>query len=778
MTRYKIKDKTMPLIPLRGMIVYPGMVTHFDVGRDKSLKAIEEAQMNDSKVFLVPQKDFSLEDPAIEDIYSVGCICEIKQNLKLPGSTTRVLVEGLERAEILEIQVDDFYTSKIREHTYTYNEEDLSDKERAIMRIVVDNLKEYLSHNPQLAREALVSLTDIEDPSKLADLTASYLDLKLDKNYEILSEFNIYDRLENLHKILQEEIELSKIEQNINQKVKDNIDKSQKDYFLREQLNVIKDELGDYNSVDDLSQEYYKRIEEVELPDYALEKAMAEADKLATLSPASPEVNISITYLDYLLDLPWNKYTESDFDIKDSKEILEEDHYGLKDVKERVFEHLAVMTRTEDMAGSIICLTGPPGVGKTSIAKSIARATGRNFVSMRLGGVRDEAEIRGHRKTYIGAMPGRIITQMTKADSMNPVFLLDEIDKLGADYKGDPSSALLEVLDPEQNDEFTDHFLEIPFDLSDVMFITTSNDTSLIPDALRDRMEIIEVSSYTAEEKLEIGKRHLWPKQLKKHGLGEEEVKISDNAFKSLIQDYTREAGVREFERTIAKVLRKSITFMLENDKDSVSINKSNLEKFAGKTKHFDDELIYENQVGVVTGLAWTRVGGEILQIEANIMPGSGKVQLTGQLGDVMKESAMTGASYVRSNAKELGIKEENFYKESDIHVHVPEGAVPKDGPSAGAAMATAMVSSLTGKKIDSSFAMTGEITLTGRILRIGGVKEKVLAAKRYKIKNIILPQGNKKDVEDLESKTISGLKFYYVKDIKEVIDLVLKDED
>lgn len=776
--RYEITEKKLPMIPLRGMWVFPSMVVHFDVGRDKSIKALEKAMIDDSLIFLTSQKDYKVEDPEMDDVYDMGTIAEIKQTLKLPNGSTRVLIEGKERAKLLNMEDGEYLVGDIEEYEYIdYDESEISDQTKAAMRLVVDGLTEYASLNPQIASEVLLAVIDIEDPGRLADVVASYMELKMDDHYEVLKELDPYERLEKLHVILQEEIELSKLEANIDKKVKKNIDKSQRDYYLREQLNVIKSELGDAGD-EDILEQYLEKIEETNMPDYAREVAIKEAEKLATLNPNSPEVNVSTSYLDYLIELPWNIYTESDIDIKKARKILDEDHFGLKDVKERVLEHLAVIKKTDKIAGSIICLTGPPGVGKTSIARSISRAMGREFVSMRLGGVRDEAEIRGHRKTYIGAMPGRIITLMTRAGAMNPVFLLDEIDKLASDFRGDPASALLEVLDPEQNDEFTDHYIEIPFDLSNVMFITTANDVSLIPDALRDRMEIINISGYTAEEKFAIATEYLIPKNLEKHGASEGEINISDNALRDIIQFHTRESGVRELERIISRVIRRAIKKMLEDGSERISVTVANLDTYADRAKYRDEDFTDEPKVGVVTGLAWTRVGGEILQIETNVMPGTGKVQLTGQLGDVMKESAMAGASYIRSNADKLGIKDKNFYKESDIHIHIPEGAIPKDGPSAGTAMTIAMISALTGRVVRPNFAMTGEITLTGRVLPIGGVKEKTLAARRYGIKNIILPTENKLDVEEIDSKVLSGLKFHYVKDISQIIDLVLEDED
>lgn len=773
---YKENNITLPLIALRGIWIFPHMVIHFDVGREKSVKALEEAMLNDSKILLSSQKDFKVEDPKIDDIYDMGTIAVIKQTLKLPNGSTRVLVEGVDRARITSLEEKDGYlVADAIEYTYDFEDVEVEDKTKAAIRLVLDDVKEYINYSPQIAQEVMLGLMDIEDPGRLADVIASYLQLKLSDHYVILEELNFYSRLEKLHMILGEEIELLKIEEKINRKVKKQLDKVQREYYLKEQLNVIKSELGESDLDDDVMEEYMKKIESKKLPKYAEEAARKELKRMGQMSPASPEINVSRTYLDYLLDLPWSKTTKDKIELKDSREILNRDHYGLKQVKERVLEYLAILKRTKSMSGPILCLVGPPGVGKTSIAKSIAESMQRKFVSMRLGGVRDEAEIRGHRKTYIAAMPGRIITLMTKAGTLNPVFLLDEIDKVSSDFRGDPASALLEVLDPEQNDEFTDHFLEVPFDLSKVMFVTTANSTSTIPPALLDRMEVIRVSGYTSEEKFEIAKRHLIPKNLKTHGLTEDEFEISQAALSQLIQNYTRESGVRELERMIARVIRKSVRRMVEDGVDRTKITIQNLSKYAGKARYRDDILEDDPMVGVVTGLAWTEVGGEILQIEVNTMPGAGKVQLTGQLGDIMKESAMAGFSYIRSNAEKLGIQDKNFFKEKDIHIHIPEGAIPKDGPSAGISMTTAMVSALTGRKVKNSVAMTGEITLRGRVLPIGGVKEKLLAASRYNIKTVLLPETNKKDIDEIPEKVLKNMKLHYVNDINDVLDIALE---
>lgn len=776
---YSETKRVLPLIALRGLWIFPHMVIHFDVGREKSLKSLDEALLQDSEVLLCSQKDLKVEDPKEEDIYPMGTIAVVKQTLKLPNGTTRVLVEGINRAKIEELREEDgYFVAEATEYIYNFTEELVDDKVKAGMRLVLDDVKEYINYNPHIAGEILLGLMDIEDPARLCDVIASYIQLKMDDHFEILEALDVYDRLEKLHIILRKEIELLKIEDKINKKVKRQIDKMQRDYYLKEQLNVIKSELGEGQDADDYIGEYEEKLAKKKLPKEAKEAALKEIKRLKSLPASSPEVNVSRSFLDYLLDLPWGKLTKDKIDLKNAREVLDNEHYGLKDVKERVLEYLAVLKKTKSLQGPILCLVGPPGVGKTSIARSIANSMGRKFVSMRLGGVRDEAEIRGHRKTYIGAMPGRIISLMTKSETMNPVFLLDEIDKLASDFRGDPASALLEVLDPEQNDEFTDHFLEVPVDLSKVVFVTTANSISTIPRALLDRMELIRVSGYTHEEKLHILKDHLLPKELKKHGLAPEELEISDKTLALLITAYTRESGVRELERMIAKVIRRAALKILEDNLTKVRVTRQNIENYAGKIKYRDDAYEKEAQLGLVTGLAWTEVGGEILQIEVGTMPGTGKIQLTGQLGDVMKESAMAGFSYIRANAEKLGVKEKDFFKNTDIHIHIPEGAIPKDGPSAGISMTTAMVSALSKRKVKASFAMTGEITLRGRVLAIGGLKEKVLAAHRYGIKNIILPMQNKKDLEEIPEKIRRQINFYPVEDIGEVLERVLEKEE
>ncbi|QQK07834.1 endopeptidase La [Miniphocaeibacter halophilus] len=772
---YEVKNIRLPIIPMRGIWIFPNTIIHFDVGRDISINALNESMIKDSLIFLTAQKDASIDEPKIGDFYDTGVIAEIKQTLKLPNGNMRILVEGISRAEAKEFIFEDNYIqAELKE--YVYNEEKvvLDDNLKAITRLVVNDAKEYISLNPNISTEMILPILEQDDPSRLADIVASYINLEGDDYFNIIKELDIYKRLEILHGILLKEIEYLKIEEEINKKVSKQISKNQREYYLKEQLMAIRQELGEDDD-EEIAFKYTEQLKKLKLNKKSEEHVLKEINRLNILSPGSPDVNVIRSYVEEILSLPWNKTTKEKYDIKKARDILEEDHYGLEDVKERVLEFIAVKKMTKGLKGPILCLVGPPGVGKTSIVKSIARATNRNFVSMRLGGVRDEAEIRGHRKTYIGAMPGRIIKLMEDAGTTNPVFLLDEIDKLSSDFRGDPASALLEVLDPAQNDAFIDNYIEIPFDLSKVMFVTTANSLNTIPAALLDRMEIIRISGYTEFEKLNIAEKYLIPKQVKEHGLKPNQFSISTDSVKKMITNYTREAGVRNLERLISKAVRKAVMDIVEKNKKAVRISLRNLEKYIGNVKIVDDDIPKEDMVGVVNGLAWTETGGEILTIEATVMEGSGKVQLTGMLGDVMKESAMAAVSFIRSNQEKLGIKGE-FYKNKDIHLHFPEGAVPKDGPSAGVSIITALVSALSGKKVSHDIAMTGEITLRGRVLPIGGVKEKVLAANRYGIKNIILPKANEKDVELIPNKVRKLLQFSYVETIDEVLNLAIKE--
>lgn len=771
---YTIVEKTLPLIPLRGVSIFPYMVIHFDVGREKSIQALEHAMMTDSMIVLSTQRDPKIDDPTADDFYDVGTVANVKQMLKLPGGSIRVLVEGLNRCKIKEcVKTEPFFEVILDEYIYNPDKVEQTPEIEAAMRLIMNDLEDYLALNPKISQELLTTVEDIEDPGRFADVIASYIFLKQEDDQSILETFDISERLEILHKILQAEIELLRIEDKINQRVRKQISKVQKEYYLREQLKAIQKELGEEEDYSSEIEEYKEKIRKAKMSKEAEEKALKEVERLSKMPSYSAEVGVIRTYIDWLIDLPWAKETKEKIDIKKARNILDEDHYGLDDVKERILEFIAVKKLTGTLKGPILCLVGPPGVGKTSIAKSIAKALNRNFVRMSLGGVRDEAEIRGHRRTYVGSMPGRIISSIKKSGSKNPVFLLDEVDKLANDFRGDPASALLEVLDPEQNSTFTDHYLEVAFDLSKVMFITTANTTATIPQALLDRMEVIRISGYTEEEKYEIARRHLMPKQLKDHGLSLENLSISEQALRMVISNYTREAGVRNLERNIANLCRKAAKKIVEIKTKKVSINANNLDKYLGPPRFRFDTVKDEDLVGVVNGLAWTEVGGDTLSVEAIVMKGKGSIQLTGQLGDVMKESAMAGISYIRANAEKFGI-DPYFYKGYDIHIHVPEGAIPKDGPSAGVTMATAAISALKNVKVKKDVAMTGEITLRGIVLPVGGIKEKVLAAHRMGIKMIILPEDNKIDLNEIPDRVKKSIEFVFVKKLDEVLERAL----
>jgi ATP-dependent Lon protease len=760
----------LPLIPLRGITIFPHMVLHFDVGREKSILALEDAMLNDQKIFLVSQKDAKAEEPEEEDIYKVGALCSIKQLLKLPGDTVRVLVEGESRARIINYtQKEPFFKAEIEVHNDTDCIE--GKKCEALMRSVKGAFDNYVKLTGTMPSEALITIDDLESPGRLADIVSSYIMLKQDKRQELLEAFDVAKRLEELLIIINNEVEILKIEKKIGVRVKNKIDKVQKEYYLREQLKAIQEELGEDDEDKKEMNKYKSRINKAKLPKAVKEKALYELDRLKNTGSYSAEGGVIRTYLDWILDLPWSSETEDNMDIKRARDILEEEHYGLEDVKDRIIEYLAVKKLSNSLRGPILCLVGPPGVGKTSIAKSVAHALNRNFVRMSLGGVRDEAEIRGHRKTYVGAIPGRVIYGMKQAKSRNPLFLLDEIDKMSNDFRGDPADALLEVLDPEQNSTFRDHYLELEMDLSKVLFITTANSLESIPRPLLDRMEVIEVSGYTYDEKLNIAKRHLIPKQLKEHSVEDNRITFGDSAINSIIEGYTRESGVRNLERKIGTIVRKTIAEMLEKDREKVSITVNHVKKYLGPVLFTYDKADKEDKVGVVTGMAWTAYGGDTLPVEVSVMEGTGKLELTGQLGDVMKESARAGYTYVRSNAARFGIDSE-FYKNKDIHIHVPEGAVPKDGPSAGVTMITALVSALGGKKVKHNVAMTGEITLTGRVLPIGGLKEKCLAAYRAGIDTVIIPKENKKDMEKIPASIKNKLSFV----IADNVDIVLEN--
>jgi ATP-dependent Lon protease len=760
------RGDVMAVLPLRDIVVFPHMIVPLFVGREKSVRALEAVMKEDKSILLVAQRNASQDDPSVEDIYRVGTVSTILQLLKLPDGTVKVLVEGGKRAKINGFkETESFFEAYVEPLPDTGGErKDLE----ALGRTVVTQFEQYIKLNKKIAPEVLVSLNQIEEPSKLADTVASHLNLKIPEKQDLLEIAKVGERLERVFGHMESEIGVLQVEKKIRNRVKRQMEKTQREYYLNEQLKAIQKELGEGEDGKDENAELEARIKKTKLSKEAREKAAAELKKLKTMSPMSAEATVVRNYLDWMLSIPWKKRSKVNNDVVAAEKVLEDDHYGLDKVKERIIEYLAVQARSPKVRGPILCLVGPPGVGKTSLGKSIARATGRSFVRMSLGGVRDEAEIRGHRRTYIGSMPGKVIQGMKKAKTSNPLFLLDEIDKLGADWRGDPSSALLEVLDPEQNSTFADHYLEVDYDLSDVMFVTTANSLRM-PQPLMDRMEIIRIPGYTEDEKVEIAKRHLISKQSEAHGLKKEEWSISEDALRDLIRYYTREAGVRNLEREIANLARKAVKEIVTKKTAKVAITRKNLEKYAGVKKHRFGETEAEDMVGVVTGLAWTEVGGEILTIESVLLPGKGNVKQTGKLGDVMQESVSAALSYVRSRSIKFGIKPTLFEKR-DIHVHVPEGATPKDGPSAGIAMATSIVSVLTGIPVRRDVAMTGEITLRGRVLPIGGLKEKLLAALRAGITTVFIPKENEKDLAEIPDNVKKNLKLIPVADVDEVI--------
>ncbi len=764
------KTAIFPVLPLRDIVVFPHMIVPLFVGRDKSVKALEDVMQDDKQILLVAQKNAGQDEPAVEDIYGMGTIGTVLQLLKLPDGTVKVLVEGSQRAKIVRYREnDDFFQA---EAELLDDAVDDSKDLEALSRSVVTQFEQYIKLNKKIPPEVLVSLNQIEDPGKLSDTIASHLALKISEKQELLEFVSAADRLERASSFMESEIGVLQVEKRIRNRVKRQMEKTQREYYLNEQLKAIQKELGETEDGRDEAGEFEERIESAKLPKEAKEKATQELKKLKSMSPMSAEATVVRNYLDWILSIPWSKRSRVKKDIKAAEKILNTDHYGLEKVKERILEYLAVQTRVRKMKGPILCLVGPPGVGKTSLGKSMARATGRNFVRMSLGGVRDEAEIRGHRRTYIGSMPGKVIQGMKKAKTTNPLFLLDEIDKLGADWRGDPTSALLEVLDPEQNGTFADHYLEVDYDLSDVMFVTTAN-TLRMPQPLLDRMEIIRLSGYTEDEKVEIAKRHLISKQVKAHGLKKAEWSISDDALRDLVRLYTREAGVRNLERELANLARKAVKELATKSRTSVRVTRRNLDKFAGVPRYRFGEIESEDLVGVTTGLAWTEVGGELLSIEALLMPGKGNIARTGKLGDVMQESVSAARSYIRSRMVTFGISPK-FFDKRDIHVHVPEGATPKDGPSAGVAMCTSIVSALTGIPVRRDVAMTGEVTLRGRVLPIGGLKEKLLAAHRGGITTILIPKDNEKDLVEIPDNVLKGLTVIPVSTVDEVLSEAL----
>ncbi|KIL20619.1 ATP-dependent protease La Type I [Bacillus pumilus] len=766
--------KNVPLLPLRGLLVYPTMVLHLDVGREKSVQALEQAMMNDHMIFLATQREISIDEPGEEEIFKVGTYTKIKQMLKLPNGTIRVLVEGLNRAQIESyVELEDYTSVDIKELA----EEELKDAEaEALMRTLLDHFDQYIKISKKISAETYATVTDIEEPGRMADIVASHLPLKLKDKQEVLETVDVKKRLNRVISLIHNEKEVLEIEKKIGQRVKRSMERTQKEYYLREQMKAIQKELGDKEGKTGEVSSLMSKIEESSMPDSVRETALKELNRYEKIPSSSAESSVIRNYIDWLIGLPWGIYTEDRLDLKLASEILDDEHHGLEKVKERVLEYLAVQKLTNSLKGPILCLAGPPGVGKTSLAKSIAKSLDRKFIRISLGGVRDESEIRGHRRTYVGAMPGRIIRGMSKTGTMNPVFLLDEIDKMSSDFRGDPSSAMLEVLDPEQNHNFSDHYIEETFDLSQVLFIATANNLATIPGPLRDRMEIITIAGYTEVEKAEIVKDHLLPKQLKEHGLKKGNLQLREAAIYDTIRYYTREAGVRGLERQLAAICRKAARAIVAEDRKRITVTEKNLSEFLGKRLYRYGQAETTDQVGVVTGLAYTTVGGDTLSIEVSLSPGKGKLLLTGKLGDVMRESAQAAFSYIRSKADELNI-DPNFNEKHDIHIHVPEGAVPKDGPSAGITIATALVSALTGRPVSKEVGMTGEITLRGRVLPIGGLKEKALGAHRAGLKTIILPKDNEKDIDDIPESVREGLTFIPVSHLDEVLEKALVGE-
>ncbi len=763
-----------PLLPLRGVLVFPYMVVPLEVGREKSISALDEAMIQDRTLVLATQRDTKLDDPLPEDIYDIGTLAEIKQVVKLPGGTMKVVVEGISRARILEYSQREPHFRVVVEEIRDYGEKNRETE--ALMRTLIQQYEQYIKMSKKIPPEALVTVISMEQPGRLADTIVAHLPLKTEDKQEVLEAIPLRERLEKVHDILSREMELLELERKINIRVRKQMERTQKEYYLREQMKAIQKELGEKDDRAAETEEYRAKIHELALPKEIEEKALKEVERLEKMPPMAAEAVVVRNYLDWIVSLPWTRETEDRLDINRAEEILEEDHYGLQKVKERILEYLAVRKLVNTMKGPILCLIGPPGVGKTSLARSVARALERKFVRISLGGVRDEAEIRGHRRTYVGAMPGRIIQGMRNAGSKNPVFLLDEIDKLSSDFRGDPASALLEVLDPEQNVNFSDHYIEMPFDLSKVLFITTANLMHNIPRPLLDRMEAIFLPGYTEEEKVQIGKRYLLPKQLKEHGLTEANLKISESTLRAIIRFYTREAGVRNLEREIATICRKVAKEVARGNNDPVKVTATNLHRFLGIRRYRHETAEKGDQVGVCTAVAVTETGGDIMPVEVTVMQGKGSLLLTGKLGEVMRESAQAALSYVRSRSVQLGIPD-GFYDKRDIHVHVPEGAIPKDGPSAGIAITTAMASALSNIPIRHDVAMTGEITLRGRVLPVGGIKEKVLAAHRAGITTMLIPAENKKDLEEIPKNIRRKVHLVLVDNMDEVLQQALVRE-
>ena len=761
----------MPAVALRGMVILPGMVAHFDVSRAKSIKAVEEAMMDEQKIFLVAQKDVEQENPDIEDLFKIGIIAEVKQVIKLQNNIVRILVEGKERAELSAfLENPDYLLAEIIRFDEEVDDGLPEEAKEAMLRSIQETFGKYVVVNPKMGKELQRQLSEITDLEKLMNQLANSLPVHFEEKQKILDAVSMTERYEVLMALLLKEIEIIAIKNDFQAKVKAHVDKNQKEYLLREQMKVIREELGEDNTESD-ADHFMDALGKIKADKEVKEKIKKEIDRFKNISSSSSESAVARGYIETLLELPWNKTSRDNKDLKNAEQILNADHYGLEKVKERMLEFLAVRNLTSKGESPIICLVGPPGTGKTSIARSVAKALDKKYVRISLGGVRDEAEIRGHRRTYVGAMPGRIVNGLRSAGVKNPLMLLDEIDKMSSDYKGDTASALLEVLDAEQNKKFRDHYVEIPIDLSEVLFIATANSVQDIPRPLLDRMELIEVTSYTENEKLHIAKEHLLAKQMERNGIRPEQLAITDKAMAKIISGYTREAGVRNLERKLGEICRKAARPLYEGKKEKIKVTEQNLEKFLGKEKYSFDKKNDTDEVGIVRGLAWTSVGGDTLEIEVNIMPGKGEFQLTGQLGDVMKESAQAGISYIRSVSEEYHIPKK-FFQENDIHIHIPEGAVPKDGPSAGITMATAMLSAITKTPVRADVAMTGEITLRGRVLPIGGLKEKTLAAKNAGIKTICVPKKNEKDIDEISPEIKKGLEIVFVEQMKDVLDV------
>ncbi len=769
--------KLMPLLALRGIIVFPGMTVNLDVGRDKSINAVNAAMQLDKKIMLVTQRDAETADPKREELYNYGVVAEIKQLLKLPSGAIRILIQGLERAELtslIDAPFKDNYLEGFAMPVVSIEPEENSETE-AMRRVLLQSFEKWLVTGKKVTTEVMLNFKNITTAGEIADIIAGYLTISIDEKEELLELADVKERMHKLHTFLCKELEIAELEKNITQEVRKQIEKNQREYYLREQIKVINKELGEGDERQAEVDEYKKQMEGRDLPPEVADKINKELDRLYKMPPMMAESGVIRNYVETLLALPWGIYGKDNFDLKHAEKVLNKDHYGLEKVKERILEYLAVRALTKSGKGPILCLVGPPGVGKTSLAQSVARAIDRKFTRMSLGGVHDEAEIRGHRRTYIGAMPGRIIHGMQTCGVMNPVFLLDEVDKMSSDFRGDPASALLEVLDPEQNNTFSDHYVEIPFDLSQVFWIVTANTVETIPPALLDRMEVVQLSSYTEDEKVKIAELHLLPKERQNNGLTAKTLSITEDALRMIIRGYTREAGVRNLERKIAAVCRKTALRIVNGEAKSAKVTTKNLHKYLGKVIYLEDDVSLEAAAGICTGLAWTRVGGELLKVEVVACKGKGHLALTGQLGDVMKESAQAGYTYIRSRADELGLAKD-FYETTDIHIHLPEGAIPKDGPSAGITMATAMISALTGRKVKKNLAMTGEITLSGRVLPVGGIKEKFLAAHRYGVKTIIMPAKNEQDLEELPANVRAKMHFIPVKHMDEVLKIALED--